>query len=162
MTEIVRVGISDIKITRFPNKLRTAGLGSCVGIVLFDPLHKVAGMIHSMLPDHRIAHQTTLQYPGKYVNTGIPNLVQEFQKMGITPSRLQAKFAGGAEMFKLSEQSISRIGYRNVVETQRMLADLKIPILAEETGGHFGRTIEFDTATHQLHIRTATQGERFI
>lgn len=162
MTETIRVGISEIKIAEYPKKLRTAGLGSCVGIVLYDTRQKVAGMIHSMLPDYAIANRVTDQFPGKYVNKGIPTLLEEFRIRGIGHRQLKAKLAGGAEMFKISEQSISKIGYRNVVETKKLLAELSIPIISEETGGHFGRTIEFDTATNQLHIRTATQGERFI
>lgn len=162
MSETLRVGISEIKVADFPNKLRTAGLGSCVGIVLFDPKTRVAGMIHSMLPDHSISPQKTLPYPGKYVDTAIPNLLAQLNQKGIRSKELRAKMAGGAEMFKLSEQSMSRIGYRNVCATKEILAHYQIPLIAEETGGNFGRTIEFDTSTNQLYIRTASEGERFI
>lgn len=160
--ETVRVGISDIQIVNYPNKLRTAGLGSCVGIVLYDSSQKVAGMIHSMLPDHTLSTQASPSHPGKYVDTAIPFLIEELQKMGINRRSLKSKLAGGAEMFKLTEKSISRIGHRNVLKVREMLAELAIPIVAEETGGTFGRTIEFDTLTNQLLIRTASQGERFI
>ncbi len=162
MSETIRVGISDIQIAESPNKLRTAGLGSCVGIVLFDTTKNIAGMIHAMLPDHTISKAKSLQNPGKFVDTAIPTLLNVLKNYGVHSYSVKAKLAGGAEMFKLTEPSISRIGARNVEAAKRLLSEHCIPLVSEETGGSIGRTIEFDTTTQILHIRTAMADERRI
>lgn len=162
MTETIRVGISEVKVTEFPNKLRTAGLGSCVGIILYDCKLGIAGMAHAMLPDHTIFKNASLQFPGKYVDTAIQELLKELTLRGCQPCHLKAKLAGGAEMFKFSDQSMARIGERNVQASKMALEAVQIPLVAEETGGEFGRTIEFDIATSLLHIRTASLGERYL
>ena len=162
MTETIRVGISEIKVTEYPNKLRTAGLGSCVGIILYDRYMGIAGMAHCMLPDHTIFKNTPQQFPGKFVDTAIQELLKDLALRGSRPGHLMAKLAGGAEMFKFSDRSMARIGERNIQASKRALEASQIPLVAEETGGQFGRTIEFDIATSLLNIRTATQGERQI
>jgi chemotaxis protein CheD len=162
MTETIRVGISEVKVTEFPNKLRTAGLGSCVGIVLYDFSLGIAGMAHAMLPDHTIFKNAPLKFPGKYVDTAIQELLKELKLRGCHPSHLKAKLAGGAEMFKFSDRSMARIGERNIQASKSALETWQIPLVAEETGGQFGRTIEFNIATSKLLIRTASQGERHI
>jgi chemotaxis protein CheD len=159
MIETIRVGISEVKVTEFPNKLRTAGLGSCVGIVLYDRSLGYAGMAHAMLPDHTIFKNATLQFPGKYVDTAIQELLKELRLKGSHPTHLKAKLAGGAEMFKFTDRSMARIGERNIQASKSALDAWQIPLVAEETGGQFGRTIEFDITTSKLHIRTASQGE---
>ncbi|MCR4440948.1 MAG: chemotaxis protein CheD [Peptococcaceae bacterium] len=159
--EPIRVGMADFKTAVNSSSLITTGLGSCVGVCLWDPLIKLGGMIHIMLPDS--TQSKVLQNKAKYADTGIVLLVEEMGRLGASQTRLVAKIAGGAQMFTFPNSSnIMRIGERNVEAVKRCLALLKIKILAEDTGGSFGRTIKFFTSNAQLHIRTISKGEKII
>ncbi|HEX3033452.1 MAG TPA: chemotaxis protein CheD [Bacillota bacterium] len=158
MENVVKVGMADLKVAKAPQKLLTSGLGSCVGICLYDAVVKVGGMAHIMLPDSTLARGTTNL--AKFADTAIPELLQRMQLMGAVRSRIVAKIAGGAQMFAFAASNeIMRVGERNVQAVVAKLQELKIPILANNTGGNYGRTIEFDTSDGQLHIRTLDKGE---
>lgn len=161
-SEIVTVGISDLKVAAKPKRLRTTGLGSCVGLVIYDSVNKTAGMVHIMLPDSSFSKAGKLN-KAKYADTAVLILVDMLIKAGSKKSSLFAKMAGGAEMFKFSSPSeIMRIGPRNVAAVKNHLSLLKIPIVSSDTGGTNGRTIEFDLDTEILTIRTVTQGVKMI
>lgn len=160
--EVIKVGISDIKVAFAPKKLRTSGLGSCVGVIIYNLTDKAAVMAHVMLPDNMT--KTSNVHPGKYANTAIEAMLVELRNyIGQTHHHFQAKIAGGAEMFKHSNStSLFRIGPRNVEVIKQELAKFKIPIVAEDTGGNKGRSIEFEPSTGLLTIRTVTIGTRTI
>src|SRR5690625_5029468 len=101
---IIRVGISDLNIAKAPNKIRTTGLGSCVGVVIYDLQRQVAGLAHVMLPDSSLTKEKNFNVY-KYANTAIPYLVDLLTKNGARSFALKAKVAGGAQMFKLSASS---------------------------------------------------------
>ncbi|MBE3588280.1 MAG: chemotaxis protein CheD [Thermoanaerobacteraceae bacterium] len=148
----IQVGIADYKTAREPARLITLGLGSCVGVSLYDPALKLGGLLHLMLPDS--TQFTNVTKPAKFADLGIPLLIQEMQKEGASPSRLKAKLVGGAQMFSgLDSKMILNIGQRNVEKARQMLKEYGIPILAEEVGGNRGRTMIFDTSTGQVSIR---------
>ncbi|ALC81077.1 MULTISPECIES: chemotaxis protein CheD [Bacillus] len=160
--EIVTVGISDLKIAAKPNRLRTSGLGSCIGLVIYDSVNKTAGMVHIMLPDSSFSKTSELN-KAKYADTAVQYLVEMLESAGCEKSSLLAKMAGGSEMFKFSYQpEIMRIGPRNVEAVKNNLSLLNIPIVSSDTGGTNGRTIEFDMDTENLTIRTVTQGVKVI
>lgn len=159
---IVKVGMADIGVASGGALLRTTGLGSCVGLTLFDPLRLVAGMAHIMLPTSEIAREGQLNL-AKYADTSIPELLARLVRMGADRKRLVAKLAGGAQMFAFAGGSDSlRIGPRNVESTKQELERLEIPIAAEDTGGNYGRTIEFDSASGILSIRSVQFGVKEI
>lgn len=142
------IGIGELAVVHAPNVVKTVGLGSCVGVVLFDPSIQVAGMIHIMLPI----------YPGhgnetKYADTGIRKLIAELERAGVT--RLQAKIAGGAQMF--ATLRTMQMGLRNVENTRKVLAEERIPVISEDVGGNIGRTIVFNPIGMQLTITTREQ-----
>ncbi|MBN6185806.1 chemotaxis protein CheD [Aneurinibacillus sp. BA2021] len=154
---IVKVGMADLNIAKSPDRIRTTGLGSCVGVVLFDNQNKIGGMAHVMLPDSSLSKGAV--NVAKYANTAIPKLIEEMEKAGANRRKLVAKLAGGAQMFAFSSTSDAmRIGPRNVEACKQMLHEARIPILAEDTGGNCGRTIELDSGTGILNIRTVNQG----
>jgi len=154
--EVMRVGIAECAVASLPWKLRTMGLGSCVGIVLYDPIAKVAGLAHAMLP--QAPYQSLVEH-AKYADSAVPWLIAELQKKGALASRLQAKIAGGAQMFAFTAKTdIMRVGPRNVESVLTTLGIHKIPVLAQDVGGNVGRTIEFDIATERMSIRTAMHG----
>ncbi|OCA89613.1 chemotaxis protein CheD [Pradoshia sp. D12] len=156
--EIIRVGIADMNFAYKGSIIRTAGLGSCVGVVLYCPSQQIAGMVHVMLPDSSLARGKTFN-KAKYADTAIPELIKQFKNKGIKSQLLKAKLAGGAQMFQFSSGSdLMRIGPRNVDAVKIQLMENHIQIIAEDVGGNSGRTIEFNPITSILHIRTVNQG----
>lgn len=154
MGEMIKVGMADLKACKPPHALTTLGLGSCVGVCLYDPVTKISGMAHVMLPDSR---QVTREIanPMKFADTGIDMLVRQMISLGADKRRLKAKIAGGAQMFTFSgtSSSVGRVGDRNVEAVKMKLRELGIPILAEDTGANYGRTVEFYSEDASLRIR---------
>ncbi len=153
---VIRVGIAEGAVVQVPWRIRTTGLGSCVGVVLFDRQSGYSGMVHVMLPS---APDSQLSIPCKYADTAISWLIGALLARGCVKAHLKAKLAGGAQMFAASIKSdLMRVGPRNIEAVQRELEIARIPILAQDVGGSVGRTIEFDPVTGALEIRTALHG----
>ncbi|HPF21316.1 MAG TPA: chemotaxis protein CheD [Syntrophomonas sp.] len=161
MGELIQVGMAECKLARPPDKLMTAGLGSCVGICLLDPITKIASMCHIMLP--YCHHDKPAVNPGKYADTAILAAVGAMHRSGADTDHLIAKIAGGAQMFRFSGNSdIFKIGQRNVLSVEENLEKNKIQLLGKDIGGNVGRTIVFDPATGNLAIRTIHEGDKII
>lgn len=159
---LIKVGMADLNVTHPVGILKTTGLGSCVGVTLWDARAKVAGMAHVMLPSSDIAKEGNLNI-AKYADTALPDMIGKMEKLGAAVNRMEAKMAGGAQMFAFSNNSDTmRIGPRNVDSCKEILNRYKIPIRAEDTGGNYGRTIEFDCATGVLLIRSVQHGVKEI
>jgi len=157
---VIRVGMADLNVAEALDSLRTTGLGSCVGIALYDPQTKVAGLAHIMLPTSASPNEPN---PAKYANTALPLLLQRMEEKGANRKRVVAKLAGGAQMFTFAGQSdLMRIGPRNVDAVKVALQQFSIPIKAEDTGGNCGRTIELYCQDGSLMIRTAKQGVKTL
>ncbi|MBW8350518.1 chemotaxis protein CheD [Bacillus sp. IITD106] len=155
---VVRVGIADMKIVKSPDKIRTSGLGSCVGVVVYDKQLNIAGLAHIMLPDSALARGDKAINKAKFANTALKEMTRILISKGASITRLKAKIAGGAQMFHFSSQNDQmRIGPRNIEAVKKELKSLNIQLVAEDTGGHSGRTIEFDTETCMLQIKTVYQ-----
>ncbi len=153
---VTRVGIAEGAVVRTPEHLRTTGLGSCVGAVIYDKNAGYAGMVHVMLPT---APDTGTNSVTKYANTAIPWLIHELIFRGCNIQHLKAKLAGGAQMFAAAiKNDFMRVGPRNVDAVKVQLDLFRIPIIAEDVGGNVGRTIEFDLLTEALLVRTALAG----
>lgn len=160
--EIIKVGIADMKVVKAPDIIRTSGLGSCVGVVVFDPLLKIAGLAHVMLPDSALAKSHTFNV-AKYADTAVKELVSAVINRGARKTGLKAKIAGGAQMFQFSSgNEMMRIGPRNVDAVKKQLALLHILLVGEDVGGNSGRTIEFDPSTCILQIRTVNKGLSYL
>ncbi len=154
MENVIKVGMADLKVCKLPDSLITLGLGSCVGICLYDSITKVSGMAHIMLPDSK--QMTRDKNPAKYADTGIDLLIHDMIQLGADRKRLKAKIAGGAQMFAFSAaaDSLGRVGDRNIEAVKAKLASLRIPILAEDTGLNYGRTIQFFSEDGSLLIKS--------
>lgn len=158
----IKVGIADLKFVNKPDHIRTSGLGSCVGVVVYDPKIGIAGMAHVLLPDSSLAGQKEINIY-KYADTAIPILIHRLVKKSAAKVRLKAKLAGGAQMFLSAARSNTmRIGERNTEAVEKVLQGYRIPVIARDVGGNAGRTIEFDTNTHKLKIRKINQEAFFI
>ncbi len=162
MGEIIKVGMADLKTCKSPDGLITLGLGSCVGIALRDPQTKIGGLAHIMLPDST-AIRGSNQNIAKFADTGIVELLAQMEKMGAVRSRIVAKLAGGATMFKFQGNSdMVQIGERNVAASRKKLKELNIPVLAADTGANYGRTVTFFPETGEFHIRAVGRSESVI
>lgn len=153
----IKVGIADLNIACTPDKLITVGLGSCVGIAIYDKGIGVGGVAHIMLPDSSQFSKITNVI--KFADLAIPILVEDMIKKGAKLRNMRAKIAGGASMFNFSDKSIIMdIGNRNSIAVKNALKILSIPIVAEDIGGNKGRTLIFDTTSGLLSIRTVGMG----
>ncbi len=160
--EVIKVWMADSNIVKHPDSIRTTGLGSCVGVTMYDPTTKIAGMAHVMLPSSSLAKNDDFKC-AKYADTALPELLDMVTKAGASRSRIVAKMAGGAQMFNFGGNSDTmRIGPRNVEACKDALKKLGIRVVAEDTGGNCGRTIELYTDTGVLTIRTAMKETRDI
>lgn len=120
--------------------LISLGLGSCVALCAYDPVSKVGGMAHMVLPE-RSSNGATEPSP-KFVDCAIPMLFEEMEKLGAVRSRLDVKIVGGAQMLQLQDDAgLFNIGGRNVEAAKTILAGLGVPLAAAETGGKKGRTV---------------------
>lgn len=154
----IKVGMADLNVCVSPDRITTLGLGSCVGIALRDPVTKIGGLAHIMLPDSTTIRNNS-NIP-KFADTGIEELVKQVTRKGANRARLVAKIAGGAQMFAFGSSSEAvRVGERNVQATKKKLAQLRIPILAEDTGKNFGRTVIFYPETGDFVIRAVGKQE---
>jgi len=159
MPELIRVGMADYKVGRGPAVIISYGLGSCIGISLYDPQTKIGGLLHIMLPDS--TQSKSSENPAKFADTGIPLMLDEVVKLGAVRSRLVAKIAGGAQMFAFANATdIMRVGARNAEAAKSMLQKLRIPILAEDTGANYGRTVQIDLDTGIYKVKTIDRGEK--
>jgi len=157
----INIGIAGYGVSRSPNRLVTLGLGSCVGICLYDRETRVGGLLHIMLPDSTQFKE--VKKPGKFADTGIPVLIDEVVRQGGRLPRLFAKLAGGAQMFSGPDANNSmNIGMRNVAASRAALDRAGIRIVAEDVGGGAGRTIFFDLSTGQVVVRTMGNNYRVI
>lgn len=159
---IVKVGMADLNAAADGALLKTSGLGSCVGLTLFDAQRQAAGMAHIMLPSSEIAREGLIN-AAKYADTAVTELLDRVLRLGAERRRLVAKIAGGAQMFAFAGAGDSmRIGPRNVESAKRELDRLGIPLIAEDTGGHYGRTVEIDSRSGVYTIRSVQYGVKEI
>ena len=155
------VGMADLRITRSPDILATIGLGSCVGIAMYDPTTKIAGLAHIMLPES--INGANEQNPAKFADTAVTKMLNDMEKMGAMRRRIWAKIVGGAQMFNFGSTNDNlRVGDRNIRAVKNALNAEHIPIKGDETGGTFGRTMEVDAEDGKVLIKAIDQENRYI
>lgn len=149
----IKVGVAEYAVTQLETRLTTTGLGSCLGIALFDRAREVSGLAHAMLP---AAHESDGD-DAKFVDTAVETMLAEMRREGANVDAVEAKIAGGSNMLDLS--GIGRdVGTRNVEAGKESLTDRGIPIVGEDTGGSHGRSLEFHTGTAELVVKSAHRG----
>lgn len=149
----ITVGIGELNVASFPVNLHALGLGSCVGLMLYDPVTKTGGLAHIMLPE---SNNGDAEKRGKYADTAIVDLYNEMLKRSVKKENIKAKIVGGASMFNL-KNDVLKIGEKNIYATKEALKKLGIPVSAEETGGIIGRTVFLNTGTGEVEIKTVNQ-----
>jgi chemotaxis protein CheD len=149
----IMAGLGDVHVSDDPDtSLECLGLGSCIGLCIYDPVVRVAGMAHIVLPESGRVGDTVL--PGKFADTAVPMLVQGMLHKGAYKSRMVAKMAGGAQMLQaLTAGACIEMGARNIETTRRALAKEGLSLAASDTGGNKGRSLWFDVGTGKLLVR---------
>jgi chemotaxis protein CheD len=149
------VGVSNYEVGSAGETLVAYGLGACVAIGLLDPEAGVGALAHTLLPRQDRGLDAS---SGKYVDAAIQAMLREMVEAGAGYSSIEARLVGGADIFEL--EALGRgIGRQNVAVAREELARLDVPVTAEATGGDYGRTVEFDTASGRLEITTAHDAE---
>lgn len=149
--QLVNVGVAQVKMGTTDQVLRTI-LGSCVGICIYDRQKKIGGLAHILLPNG----SNQQEQPEKFAETAVPLLINMLLKQGCKREFMSAKIAGGASMFKFkSDTPLGQIGDRNAEKVREILAEKKIQLLEEDTGGNVGRVIDFFLNDGHLKVKAA-------
>lgn len=159
--KLIIVGMADLNTCRDKGGLTTLGLGSCVGIALYDPVSKVAGLAHCMLPDSKQIQNN--ENKAKFVDTACAKILGDMMRMGARSDRIRAKLAGGAQMFGFtSTNEAMRIGDKNIKAAIEAMKYYNIPILARDVGETYGRTVELYAEDGRFVIKTIGHGTKTI
>jgi len=157
---LIKVGMAQFKVASAPATLMTFALGSCVGIVLYDPVSKIGGLAHVMHPNsERVPNNVN---KAKFVDTAVELMLSRMAKKGALRSRIEAKLFGGARMFQsscITDPGVMQIGEANIAAAREELARRGIPVRAEATGGTKGRTVFFDVTSGSVKVKDA-QGKQ--
>ncbi len=155
------VRVAQAVVGKRGDTLATMGLGSCVAVLLHDPVAAVGGMLHVLLPESPASRE--VDNPAKYATTGVPALVERMHAAGADPTRLSARLVGGASMFStLMVPGTQNVGEKNLLAARRALTRLQIPISGEDVGGDYGRTVRFDAGGGGAVVSTVGRGERVL
>lgn len=159
---MIKVKISDMAILKGEGVLVTVGLGSCVGIAIYDPENKIGGLAHILLPDSaQFKSRLNSFNPAKFADTAIPLLTEKMGKAGAKRLSLKAKIAGGGQLFAFQKAG-SSIGEKNVQAVKYLLNKYKIPIRGEDVGGSKGRTMRFYVNSGRVVITTVGGSEKIL
>lgn len=152
MRQVV-VGVGDGGVTRDPDTvLVTYALGSCVAVMLHDPIAGVAGMVHYMLPESSMSIEKSNARPWMFADTGISNLLQATLQQGADKRRLLVFAAGGAQV--MDDSGVFNIGKRNCLALRKVLWKFGLTAHAEETGGTIARTVRMEVGTGRVWWQT--------
>ncbi len=152
------VGVADLRVANDPAAtLVTYALGSCIGVVIYDPAVKVGGLLHYMLPESSLDPDKAGRYPFMFADTGIPCLFQEAYKLGAVKERMIVKVAGGSQL--LEDSSQFNIGRRNYVALRKIFWSHGVLIHGEAVGGNTNRTVRLELGSGKVWVKTAGYGE---
>jgi chemotaxis protein CheD len=159
--ETIPVGLGEIKAGKEPSQVLVCyGLGSCIGLTIYDPVVSVGVMAHIVLPDSSLNRSPEL-LPGKFADTGVLAAIAEALTLGAFRSRLVCRMAGGARMLNLAGLGNRLdIGARNAEAVRTALQALGIRLVADDSGGTYGRTLQLHLGSGRLLVSTVGRGER--
>jgi len=155
------VGVADMKTSnQSGDTIITYSLGSCIGVVIYDPLAKAGGILHYMLPDSSIDDAKAKARPFMFADTGIPRLFKETYTLGGKKSRIKVFIAGGAEI--LDQKGFFNIGKRNYMALKKMLFRNNVLIEKQAVGGNVNRTVRLEIDTGHIYVKTSGSREEKI
>ncbi len=152
--ETILVGIGGIAISNTPGKsIKTLALGSCVGVLIYCPHLKIAGLVHVALPASKIFEEKSKKLPGYFADTGVRELIKEFKNRGVkAPGELVVKMVGGANV--MDPDNVFNIGKRNALSVKKNLWKNKLSLSGEDIGGAHSRTVWIEVDTGSVFIST--------
>lgn len=150
------VSVSEYHVATAGETLVAYGLGACVAVALYDEEAGIGGLAHTLLPNRTDGLDAA---SGKYVDAAIHTMLTEMVDAGADYSTVEARLVGGADIFEFEELG-KGVGEKNAAVAREELAKLDVPVVAEATGGDFGRTVEFDTETGDVEITTVRHGSQ--
>ncbi len=151
------VSVADWAVDRGDAVLVTLGLGSCVAVVLYDAESTVGGLAHLLLPSPSLSQDR--DKPAKFPETGVPFLVERMREAGAVQRRMRARIVGGASMFaSVGSSSVSSVGERNIHATRQAIERAGIPLLAEDIGKDYGRSVYAFLETGRVEVRSYAHG----
>ena len=150
---VVAVGIADCRLSQSPDDvLVTYALGSCVGVAIYDPVAKVGGLLHYMLPESGLDRDKARDNPHMFADTGIPLLFRRSYELGAEKRRLVVCVAGGAQV--MDDAGVFNIGKRNALALRKILWKAGVLIHSESLGGSVSRTVRMEMATGRVWLRS--------
>jgi len=157
---IKSAGLGQLVVSNDPAETLIAyGLGSCVGVIAYDPTAKVGGLLHAVLPQHRNGDPNL----AKYVDTGIPLLLKEMAKLGARKANCLLYVVGGAEMLQVAGLANGfNIGSKNVQMARAVVEREGLRLKEMDVGGNSGRTVKLEMQTGRVTVRTLGRGERTL
>jgi len=151
------VGVADLAVTADPSaEVITYALGSCIGVTVYDPIAKIAGMLHFMLPSSSTSEEKAASNPAMFADTGVPLLFKTCYELGAEKSRLVVCAAGGAEV--LADDGHFKIGSRNRTILRKIFWKNSILLAADDTGGNQSRTLSINATNGAVIVRHKGQG----
>ena len=157
-TANLMIGLAELAVSRDPaHVLSTYPLGACLGIAIYDPIAKVGGLLHSLLPASSIDPKRAADRPGMFLDTGLAELLQRAGELGAQRERVRIFVAGGAQI--MDETSPFNIGKRNYDVLTELLAQMNLKIYAEDVGGRTNRTMRIALATGDVRLKFSGQAK---
>jgi len=151
------VRVADLRVGSKDDVLVTIGLGSCVAVVLHDPVARIGGLAHVLLPSTALSRKD--DSPAKFPQTAVPRLLELMAQLGANSRRVTARLAGGASMFaSLAAPGTIQMGERNTVACRQVLMEHGVPIVAQATGGDYGRTVKLWVADGRVEVSSVSHG----
>ena len=155
------VGVADMIVSNnVQESIVTYSLGSCIGLVIYDPAVQVGGLLHYMLPESKIASDKAAKRPFMFADTGIPRLFKAAYTLGAKKQRIKIFVAGGAEI--LDQKGFFNIGKRNYMALKKIFMKNRVLIDKERVGGNVNRTVRLDIGTGDIFVKTSGQKEEKV
>jgi chemotaxis protein CheD len=146
---LIVVGIGEYRVSaESSDVIKTYALGSCVAVMIYDKVKKIAGMIHIALPESSVDAEKARSIPGHFADTGLPLLIEEMKKMGVIKPNVWVKIAGGASV--MDEALFFDIGKRNTLAVKKVLWKSNLGPISEDTGLDFSRTVTMSVGTGEI------------
>lgn len=155
------VGVADLKVSNDPlATIVTYSLGSCIGISIYDPVAKVGGLLHYMLPDSSIDKVKAKNNPSMFADTGIPRLFKTAYELYAKKQRMKVVIVGGGQV--LDQKGFFNIGKRNFMELKKIFWKNNVISDFEDVGGNANRTVRLQISTGQTFIKNSVTGEKIV
>ena len=152
------VGVSEMRVSKYMDDTLIAfGLGSCLGVVVYDPVAHVGGMLHAMLPLASLDPEKALRNASMFVDTGVPSLFRSCYEQGALKYRMSVKVAGGATIAIAEENDLFQIGRKNIIVLKKILEQNGVRVQASDVGGGISRIITLTISNGDVHVRGCDQ-----